>query len=194
MSKNPKHRMKKKIIYSRKRRHFQRIFSRKVLLTIGLFAAIVTSTIIVILNFTPTEYIIVEVGDTVTIKYTLWISDESGNPTGEPIQDGEFPIEMKENAETTGLIAGFYDALLGMVNGSVDPYVYLPACVDDCQSPPDNLNQFAVAGDGWDDRYSVGEVRCLSYGYDNAQNPGDTSLRFTPIIFRIEILNIVKGD
>ena len=90
---------------------------------------------------------------------------------------------MESTAQETGLIYGFWLAVLGMAEGEFDDGVYLEACVDDLQYPPDYIyDPNAVAGDGWDDRYAPGIVQCQSYG--------SGELRFTRLIFEIEIIDI----
>ena len=95
-------------------------------------------------------------------------------------------ILMKETARDTELIHGFWFAVLGMAEGEIDELVLLEACVDDRQSPPANIHPLAVAGDGWDDREAPGVLFCQSYG--------SGELRFTRLIFKIEILSIEKGE
>ena len=182
MSRNPKHAKNRAgiKIFARKHRRFRSF--RGIIITIVILATIITGLVAVVI-FNPNEEILfVEVGDTVRVKYTLWTSDEDWNKVEEK-DSGEFDILMKENARDTGLIYGFWYAVLGMAEGEIDDGVYLEACVDDLQYPPDYIyHQSAVAGDGWDDRYAPGVMQCQSYG------SGD--LRFTRLIFEIEIIDI----
>lgn len=68
----------------------------------------------------------VQIGDNVTIHYKLWISDSNG-AKNTFLQDQTFNITIKSTATETGLIEGFYNALIGMANGSINPYLYVPA-------------------------------------------------------------------
>ena len=138
-------------------------------------------------------------GDTVTFNYTLWLSNDEGQYV-EKLQHGTMEdITIEDNAKDTGLIWGVWYNLQGMyLNVSKD--VYLPACIDDGQERPEGVTLYegAVANDGWDDRYPIGDVHAQSYGYDNSiesETSGSTyNLRFTALWFRLEVISITKGS
>ena len=185
MSRNPKHAKSRAgiKIYARKHRRFRSM--RGMIITIVILATIITGLVAVVI-FNPNENILfVDVGDTVTVKYTLWLSDENWDQVEEK-EAGEFDILMEATARDTGLIHGFWFAVLGMAEGEIDDGVYLEACVDDLQSPPALIHPLAVAGDDWDDRDAPGVTFCQSYG--------SGELRFTRLIFKIEIISIEKGS
>lgn len=189
MSRNPKHAKSRAgtKIYARKHKRFRSM--RGFLFTVVILAVIIAGSVAVVI-FNPNENIrFVEVGDTVTVRYILWttLTNEDWEKGEQRDANNEFYIDMKETAQETGLIYGFWDAVLGMAEGEIDDGVYLEACVDDLQYPPDYVyHQSAVAGDGWDDRWALGVVRCQSYGTDSPS----PDLRFKRLIFEIEIIKI----
>jgi hypothetical protein len=158
---------------------------RGIFFTVVILAVIIAGSVAVVF-FTQDDVRFVKVGDTVTVKYTLWITTSNEDwIKGEQKDAGELVIDMKATAQETGYIHGFWAAVLGMVEGEKDELVPLEACVDDLQYPPDYVyHQDAKAGDGWDDRYAPELVRCQSYGYDYED------LRFKRLIFEIEIIKI----
>ncbi len=188
MSRNPKHAKSRAgtKIYARKHKRFRSM--RGIFFTVVILAIIIAGSVAVVV-FTQDDIRFVKVGDTVTVKYTLWttLTNEDWEKSEQRDANNEFYIDMKETAQETGLIYGFWDAVLGMAEGEIDNGVYLEACVDDLQYPPDYVyHQDAVAGDGWDDRYAPELVRCQSYG-DDSRGP---ELRFKRLIFEIEIIKI----
>jgi hypothetical protein len=167
--------------YARRSRRFR--IRREIWIVGGILGLVIVGLVISVMIGNQPELLYVEVGDRVVVNYTLWTADESWNKV-EQKDDGEFEILMKEDHKQTGLIYGFWKAVLGMHEGQLKESVLLPACVDDLQSPPDNIHPLAVAGDGWDDREAPGAIICESYGTGE--------LRFTNLIFRIEIIEIIK--
>ncbi|MBD3350959.1 MAG: hypothetical protein GF364_05680 [Candidatus Lokiarchaeota archaeon] len=203
---NPKH-QKKTYQPPSNVQHYKRVgLSRRhiLMITVGSIIAVAMVAItIVVINREENPNIFVEVGDNVEMRYTLWLSNEEGTKV-ERLNSGEFSSDIKDTAKETGLIYGYWEALLGMQNGSIDE-VWLPACIDDAIETPEGvvLDDQCVAGDDWDDRYPPGQVRAKSYGGDEAaavriveseESGEDIDLRFKDLVFRIEILNIVKGD
>lgn len=171
---------------------------------IGAFVAITAIMIGVSLslvdqNDDPPQ--IVEIGDTITIEYTLWLSNNDGDKV-DRLQTGSFESTIEDTATDTGLIYGFWDALIGMVE-NVPEYAWLNKCIDDTQARPSGvtIDDEAVEGDNWDDRWppdSPFGKRAESYGYDNYVTSESTgteyNLRFTPILFRIEVVDVQKGS
>ena len=172
---------------------------------IGAFAAVVAimigvSVAVIDQNSEPTK--VVEVGDTIDIEYTLWLSNHDGDKI-DRLQTGDFQVTVGETAKDTGdsgLIYGFWDALIGMVE-DVPEYAWLNKCIDDCQARPAGvvIDDEAEPNDNWDDRwppYPPYGRRAESYGADNtvtSESTGESyNLRFTPILFRIEVVNIEK--
>ncbi|MCP4762489.1 MAG: hypothetical protein GY870_11975, partial [archaeon] len=129
---NPKHQKKPiKAEYVRKRKKipFQK---RQILGIIFIGVFIVSMASIVVISYMNQNLLYVEAGDTVHVKYTLWTTQSNQNwnkgelkDSSDNIEGGIFIVEMKESASETGLIKGFYEALLNQVNGSIQHQVFL---------------------------------------------------------------------
>ncbi|MHA1341708.1 MAG: hypothetical protein ACTSRZ_17670 [Promethearchaeota archaeon] len=197
---NPKHHKPRR--YSRQPTRKMRRFalSKHQIIMIAIAMIVVGGMVIVtvyVIKNKQAESLFVEIGDTINVRYILWLSNKDGEYV-DKLQTGELnDLEMKSTAKETGLIWGFWDALKGMpINVSKD--IYLEECIDDGQARPSGviLDPSHVAYDNWDDRYPVGQVRAKSYGYDNnitSETTGEEyNLRFTPLRFRIEVISIQK--
>ncbi len=200
---NPKHQKKPiKAEYVRKRKKipFQK---RQILGIIFITVFFVSMASIVVISYMNQNLVYVEVGDTVYIKYSLWLTKSNDNWEKEDTKKDSneyFKVVIGEDGSTTGffsatnpniqygLIEGFYDGVIGRVNGTVDNFVYIEACVDNMDDNYGTLHPDAVAGDGWDDRYPPSLPfgrECKSYGAGPNVN--------RRLIFSIEILDIEKG-
>jgi len=204
---NPKHNKLKRYRQQpiRKLKRFPISRHHLMMIIIGSVVVIgmVALTIYIVKNKSKEE-LFVEIGDTIDVKYTLWLSDENGGYVTK-LQTGELKsLVMKSTANETGLIWGFWNALLYMYLNQTKN-IYLKACIDDNISwdfntnSPVNLDPNCIPYDGWDDRYPIGTQRAESYGYnytikvkDEYENEIEYNLRFKPLRFRIEVTSIKK--
>lgn len=174
--------------------------NKRIIISLAIIGIVLGSSIgiIVYLTRNTNNLQVVEIGDTVTVKYTLWVCDDNFVKLAKIDEDTMENVEIKESAEEQGWIWGFWDAVVGMPKNVPDD-VLLEKCIDDCEARPSGIiiHPNAVAMDGWDDRYDVGVKRAASYGWDHEvldiNNINKYNLRFTNLWFRIEILNITKG-
>lgn len=174
--------------------------NKKLILSLAIIAVVLGSSIGIIVYFTRNnnDIEIVEIGDTVTVKYTRWVCDDNFVKQAKINEEIITDVKIKETAQEQGWIWGFWDAVIGMAK-NVPEDVLLDKCIDDGQARPSGvaLHPGWVAGDGWDDRYAVGTVRAKSYGYDytvwDINHITEYNLRFTKLWYRIEILSITKA-
>jgi hypothetical protein len=175
-SKNPKHNRMlntKSPTYVREYKH-QRI-TKKTVVTLVIIAVVGLGSIgllTVLFGEQNSGIARAEVGDTVSLTYWLWTSNAEGAKVLFK-ETNTFSITLGDSEKTSSpsVIYGFYQMVLGMYNGTFDEE-WMPGCID-------------ANADGWDDRYAVGEVKCYTYGSGTMMN--------TPLIYKIQVNNIVKG-
>ena len=138
----------------------------------------------------------IQKGDTVTAELRIWKADDDGNNISLVVWHDNVTIHMEETALESDIVYGLWDQLHGMAEGDTREKLWLSRCVDDLIPIPDvEFYEDAVAGDGWDDRYRPGRsrARCQSFGTWTNGTMG-VELRFTPIIYWINIVELVKGN
>ena len=195
---NPKHKKTKSV--SPANRHTKKFLRNKKLTTVIIIAVVIGVSIagIFIGKFGYDEWALdhIQKGDKVTAELRIWKADDEGENVSLVVWHDNVTITMEDTANETGIVYGLWDQLLGMAEGETKSRLWLPRCVDDMEPIPDEeFDPDAVAWDGWDDRYKPGRTRgrCHSFGYDTTVELG-VNLRFTPIIYWINITELVKGN
>jgi hypothetical protein len=200
---NPKHerRPTKNVVAVK---HYNRMpLSKKAIISLVMIAIVLGSSIGAIIFFTnkASDTLYVEVGDTISVRYTLWVCDDEFVKLDYLARDELWEdILIKENASATSMIWGFWNALTsgnGMPN-NVPTNILLDGCIDDGIAEGEGpFSPDRVAGDGWDDRYIVGVKRAETYGYHHTATDIDGidtyDLRDTNLIFKIEVISITKA-
>ncbi|MBN2155839.1 MAG: hypothetical protein JW776_07330 [Candidatus Lokiarchaeota archaeon] len=198
---NPKHKKRKNSIPPTKQANkYQR---NKKIITLGIIAIVIGVSLagIFVGKFSYDEWVLthIQIGDKITVELFIWIADDNGNNITGIVWNntkGDQTFTIEETANETGIPYGLWDQLIGMENGSIRERLWLPRCVDDLVPIPDvDFHQDAVAGDGYDDRYQPGlrRSRCYSFGYNTISELG-INLRYTPIIYRIHVLELNKKN
>jgi hypothetical protein len=199
---NPKH-DKRRNLHNQSRQSKKYLRNRKLITVIIIVCVIGVSIVGIFLGkFGYEEWAVdhVQKGDIVTVQLRIWIADDDGNNVSMVVwnqTDDPLVVKIKDSALETEIPYGLWDQLIGMKVNETEERLWLPRCVDDMIPIPDvEFHPDAVAGDGWDDRFRPGSLRsrCYSYGYDTTEELDGLNLRFTPIIYWIHVVNIVKDS
>ncbi len=202
---NPKHKSQRS--HGQSTKQAKKYQQSKKLITLFVIAGVIGVSIVGIfigkLGYEEWAEDHIQKGDTVTMELEIWKADDEGNYINTSIvvwnrTDDPYIKTIEDTAIETGIPYGLWDQLIGMKLNETKQKLWLPRCVDDLVDdiPDVDFHPDAVAGDGWDDRFEPGNRRgrCYSFGYDTTSELDDVNLRFTPIIYRIYIVEIVKEN